>query len=77
MRTFFIEVERQGWTLAVVKVEAETLDEAINKALRAIHSADDISEIFPEAITITFISSVLKENKVSIKSSMVLFVLKN
>lgn len=61
MRTFFIEVERQGWTLAVVKVEAETLDEAINKALRAIHSADDISEIFPEAIQ-DFAGIIIDEN---------------
>ena len=60
-RTFFIEIERQGWTLAIVKVEAETKEEAINKALRAIHSADDIGEISPE-IAREFDGIIIDEN---------------
>lgn len=45
MRTYYIEVERQGWALAVVKVEAETYEEAELKALKALHATDDLSEI--------------------------------
>ena len=50
MRTYYIEIERQGWTLAVVKVEAETYEEAELKALKALHDTDDISEIDEEAV---------------------------
>ena len=45
MKTYYIEIERQGWILAVVKVEAENYVEAEYKALRALHANDDLSEI--------------------------------
>ena len=45
MKTYYIEFERQGWTLAVVKVEADTYEEAVYKALLALHDNDDISPI--------------------------------
>lgn len=48
MRTYYITVERQGWTLAVVKVRAESYEEAQRKALLALHANDDISEISEE-----------------------------
>lgn len=48
MKTYYIEIERQGNTLAVVKVEAENYDEAELKALEAIHTGDVISEISEE-----------------------------
>ena len=49
MRTYYIEIERQGWTLCVIKVEANTYEEAELKALKAWHANDDISEISEEA----------------------------
>ena len=42
--TYYIQFERQGNLLAIVKVEAETYEEAECKACRALHSYDDISE---------------------------------
>ncbi len=50
MKTYYIEIERQGWTLAVVKVEAETYEEAEYKALKALHMNDDISEASEESV---------------------------
>lgn len=47
-RTYYITVERQGYTLAVVKVEAESYDEAERKALLALHANDDIEELTKE-----------------------------
>lgn len=44
MRTYYIEIERQGWTLAIVKVEADSYEQAELKALKALHATDDISE---------------------------------
>lgn len=44
MRTYYIEIERQGWTLAIVKVEADNYEQAELKALKALHATDDISE---------------------------------
>ncbi len=44
MRTYYIEIERQGWTLAIVKVEADSYEQAELKALKALHVTDDISE---------------------------------
>lgn len=49
MKTYYIEIERQGYTLAVIKVEAETYQEAELKALKALHANDDISEISEES----------------------------
>lgn len=48
MRTYYITVKRQGYTLAVVKVEAESYDEAERKALLALHVNDDIEELTKE-----------------------------
>ena len=48
MKTYYIEIERQGYTLAVIKVEAETYEEAKLKSLEAWHANDDISEISEE-----------------------------
>ena len=50
MRTYYIQIERQGWTLAVVKVKAETYEEAEYKALKALHMNDDISEASKESV---------------------------
>ena len=50
MKTYYIEIERQGWTLAVVKVEAETYEQAELKALKALHANDDISETSQERV---------------------------
>lgn len=44
-KTYYIQIERQGNTLAVVKVEASSKEEAELKALKAYHATDDISEI--------------------------------
>lgn len=49
MKTYYIEIERQGYTLAVIKVEAESYQEAKLKALEAWHANDDISEISEES----------------------------
>ena len=49
MKTYYIEIERQGYTLAVIKVEASTYEEAKLKALEAWHANDDISEISEES----------------------------
>ena len=51
MRTYYIELERQGNILAVVKVEAESFGEAKLKALEAWHANDDIGEISFEQAT--------------------------
>ncbi len=50
MRTYYIEIERQGWTLAVIKVEANSYEEAELKALKALHANDDISETSRERV---------------------------
>ena len=49
-KTYYIEIERQGWTLAVVKVKAETYEEAELKALKALHANDDLSEIDEDSV---------------------------
>ena len=49
MKTYYIEIERQGYTLVVIKVEADTYEEAELKALKAWHVNDDISEISEES----------------------------
>ena len=51
MKSYYIEIERQGWTLAIVKVKANTYEEAELKALKALHGTDDISEISKEQAT--------------------------
>lgn len=51
MRTYYIEFERQGYTLAIVKVEAESFEEAKLKAFEAWHANDDIGEISAEQAT--------------------------
>lgn len=48
MRTYYITIERQGYTLAVVRVKAESYEEAERKALLALHANDDISELTEE-----------------------------
>ena len=42
MKTYYIEIERQGNVLWVVRVEANSYQEAELKALKAIHMNDDI-----------------------------------
>ena len=49
-KTYYIEVERQGWALAIVKVRAKTYEEAELKALKALHANDDLSEIDEDSI---------------------------
>jgi len=49
-KTYYIQIERQGWTLAVVKVKAKTYEEAEHKALKALHMNDDISEASEESV---------------------------
>ena len=48
-KTYYIQIERQGWTLAVIKVKAKSYQEAECKALKAWHATDDISEISKES----------------------------
>ena len=50
MKTYYIEIERQGWPLAVVKVTAENYEEAEHKALKALHVTDEISELPEENV---------------------------
>lgn len=50
-KIYYIEIERQGgWTLAVVKVDAASREEAEAKALKAIHLTDDIYDISKESV---------------------------
>lgn len=49
MKTYYIEFERQGWSLAVIKVQAESYEQAKLKAFEALHATDEISEISEEA----------------------------
>ena len=46
--TYYISIERQGSVMWVVKVNANSYEEAEAKALKAIHSNDDISEVTEE-----------------------------
>ena len=39
---YYVQIERQGCLMSTIKVEANDEEEAINKALRAIHHNDDI-----------------------------------
>ena len=50
MRTYYIQIERQGCTLGVIKVEAENYEEAELKALKAWHATDEISETNKESV---------------------------
>ena len=45
MKTYYIEIERQGYTLAVIKVNADTYEEAELKAFKALHANDYVNEI--------------------------------
>lgn len=49
MRTYYMTIERQGYTLAVVKVEAESYEEAQLKASKVWTDNDDIGEISEES----------------------------
>ncbi len=49
MKTYYIEIERQGYSLAVIKVDADSYEQAELKALKALHANDDISEISEES----------------------------
>ena len=49
-QTYYIEIERQGSPMWVVKVEATSKEEAEAKALRAIHETDDIYDVSREAV---------------------------
>lgn len=44
MQTYYIKIERQGWTLAIVRVQATSYEEARVKALEILHQNDDIFE---------------------------------
>lgn len=46
--TYYISIERQGSVMWVVKVNASSREEAEAKALKAIHSNDDILELTKE-----------------------------
>lgn len=46
--TYYISIERQGSVMWVVKVNASSREEAEAKALKAIHSNDDILEVTEE-----------------------------
>ena len=46
----YIEIRRQGGTLAIVKVKAKNYKEAENLALRALHYNDDIDEISEDEV---------------------------
>lgn len=48
MKTYYIEIERQGTTMVIVKVNANSYEEAELKALKAWHANDDISETSQE-----------------------------
>ena len=50
MKTYYIEIERQGYTLAVIKVNANSYEEAELKALKALHATDDINETSQERV---------------------------
>lgn len=49
MRTYYMTIERQGYTLAVVKVEAESYEQAQLKASKVWTDNDDIGEISEES----------------------------
>lgn len=49
-KIYYIEIERQGNPMCVVKVEAISRVEAEAKALRAIHQTDDIYDISRKAV---------------------------
>lgn len=49
MKTYYIEIEGQCSTvLALIKVKAETEDEAKLKALKALHATEDIYSVTQE-----------------------------
>lgn len=50
MKTYYIQIERQGNLMWTVKVNANSYEEAEYKALKAIHDTDDISETSEENI---------------------------
>ena len=66
MKTYYIEIERQGWTAAIVMVRANTYEEAELKALKALHGTDEISETSKEraieALNNGDIECILDEN---------------
>lgn len=50
MKTYYIQIERQGNLMWTVKVNANSYEEAEYKALKACHDTDDISETSEESI---------------------------
>ena len=50
MKPYYISIERQGSVMWVVKVNANSREEAEAKALKAIHSNDDILELTKEQV---------------------------
>ena len=44
MQTYYIKIERQGWTLAIIRVQATSYEEARVKALEILHQNDDVFE---------------------------------
>lgn len=61
-KTYYIEIERQGCTLALVKVKAESYEEAEYKALLALHAGDDISEITKQQAMMSDAAYIIDEN---------------
>lgn len=50
MKTYYISIERQGSIMWVVKVNANSREEAEAKALKAVHLNDDITDIDEETV---------------------------
>ncbi len=48
MKTYYIKIEEQGCVVAIVKVNANSYQEAELKALKALHATENISEISKE-----------------------------
>ena len=47
IKPYYIQIEEQGNLLAVVRVEASSRTEAEQKALRAYHGTEELSEVSP------------------------------
>lgn len=45
MKPYYIEIESQGFLVAIVKVEADSFEQAEYKALKALHCCDDIYQV--------------------------------
>ena len=50
MRTYYIEIEEQNYTIALIKVDADSYEEAELKALKALHATNSISEVSKEDV---------------------------